>query len=278
MKINRQEFLQELRLRDQIRKAIRVIRERRQVPESTVYRTQLKEEMRLRQIIRMLLKEEGEGDESTGISYLRRDLNKILEELEDGYTALRTSKEQRDSYRTHILNAIQDLLVRGDVNFNATPDVDPDEIVADIDEAVTAAIGDGKPDPRKRIDIGRTKPDEEPTDKAQASEKEELDSFALTGQDLTGAKGALRSMKQIENVIVNTYADLYDPNDRDIYADYLITNLQLYFDEFEDELQKVLPEPVNPDYEQRKSALQPAGAEPEVDIDTGIMDEESDPI
>ena len=86
-------------------------------------------------------------------------------------------------------------------------------------------------------------------------------------------------MNQIENVIVNTYADLYDPNDRDIYADYLITNLQLYFDEFEDELQKTIPEPENPDYEQRTAATAAAGAEPaEPEIDTGIMDEESDPL
>ena len=272
MKIDRQEFLQELRLREQIRKAIRVIRERK----LTKYTGLLEEEIRLRSLVRRLLKEEGEGDESTGITYLRRDLNKILEELEEGYTSLRTSKEQRDSYRTHILNAIQDLLVRGDVNFNATPDKDPDERVADIEEAIDVAVGDGQPDPRKRIDVGRKKPDEHPTEKAQSAEEEELESFALTGQDLTGAKGALRSMKQIENVIVNTYADLYDPNDRDIYADYLITNLQLYFDEFEDDLQKMLPEPENPDYEQRKAASAPAGAEPEVD--TGIMDEESDPL
>ena len=276
MKMDRQEFLQELRLREQIRKAIRVIRERK----LTKCATLLEEEIRLRNLVRNLLKEEGEGDESTGITYLRRDLNKILEELEEGYTSLRTSKEQRDSYRTHILNAIQDLLVRGDVNFNATPDKDPEELGAEIEEAVVASVGDGQPDPRKRIDVGRAKPDEDPAEKAQASEKEELEDFALAGEDLTGAKGALRSMKQIENVIVNTYADLYDPNDRDIYADYLITNLQLYFDEFEDDLQKMLPEPENPDYEQRKTVSAEMGAEykPEPEVNTGIMDEESDPL
>jgi len=274
MKIDRQEFLQELRLREQIRKAIRVIRERK----LTKYTGLLEEEIRLRNLVRRLLKEEGEGDESTGISYLRTTLKKIIPELETGYTSLRTSKEQRDSYRTHILNAVQDLLIRGDTNFNATPDQDPDERIGEIEEAIGVAVGDGVPDPRKRIDIGRKKPDERPADAAQASDKEELESFAISGQDLTGAKGALRGMDQIENVIVNTYADLYDPNDRDIYADFIITNLQLYFDEFEDELQKVIPEPENPDYEQRKAASAQVGAEPEPEVDTGIMDEESDPL
>jgi len=274
MKIDRQEFLQELRLRKQIRKAIRVIRERKLAK----YTGLLEEEIRLRNLVRRLLKEEGEGDESTGISYLRTTLKKIIPELETGYTSLRTSKEQRDSYRTHILNAVQDLLIRGDTNFNATPDQDPDERIGEIEEAIGVAVGDGVPDPRKRIDIGRKKPDERPADAAQASDKEELESFAISGQDLTGAKGALRGMDQIENVIVNTYADLYDPNDRDIYADFIITNLQLYFDEFEDELQKVIPEPENPDYEQRKAASAQVGAEPEPEVDTGIMDEESDPL
>ena len=60
MKIDRQEFLQELKLREQIRKAIRVIKERKLAN----HVSQLKEEARLRTIIRRLLKEEeGEGDE-----------------------------------------------------------------------------------------------------------------------------------------------------------------------------------------------------------------------
>ena len=136
------------------------------------------------------------------------------------------------------------------------------------------------PDPRKRIDIGRKKPDESPVENQKSAEAQELEAFAITGQDLTGADAAMKSMNQIENVIINTYNSLYDPNDRDVYADYLITNLQLYFDEFEDELQKILPEPENPDYEQRKAASMQAGAEvePEPEVDTGIMDEESDPL
>ena len=64
---------------------------------------------------------------------------------------------------------------------------------------------------------------------------------------------------------------MFDPNDRDLYADYLLTNLQLYFDEFEEELQAVIPEPDNPDYDQRKTA--DAGM-----ADTGIQSEDNDPL
>tara|TARA_A100001515_G_scaffold100425_2_gene81269 strand:- start:814 stop:1626 length:813 start_codon:yes stop_codon:yes gene_type:complete len=270
MKIDRQQFLQELKLREYIQKAIRVIRERKEKEQESI----VKEEQRLRNIIRSLLKEEGEGDESTGIAFLRRDLNKILGVLEDGYISLRTSFDQRKSYRAHILNAIQNLITVSDTNFNATPDKDPGEEAVGIEEAIDVSIGDEAPDPKKKIDIGRKKPEdeEEEKDTEQAKEEAELEDFAIAGEDRTGAVEALRSMKQIENVIKKTYNGLFDPNDRDLYADYLITNLQLYFDEFEEELQAMIPEPENPDYEQRKAV--DTAPEP----DTGLALEEEDPL
>jgi len=267
--IDRQQFVEELKLREQIRRAIKIIREKKEAKAKAI----LEEEMKLRTIIRSLLNEkEGEGDESTGIAFLRRDLKKILPELEEAYTSLRTSVDQRKSYRTHILNAIQNLITVSDTNFNATPDKDPGEEAVGIEEQIDVNIGDDAPDANKRIDIGREKPEEESeVDAEKAKEDAELEDFAIAGEDRTGAVEALRSMKQIENVIKKTYNGLFDQNDRDIYADYLITNLQLYFDEFEEELQAVVPEPDNPDYDQRKAA--DAGV-----ADTGIQSEDNDPL
>ena len=268
--IDRQQFVEELKLREQIRRAIKIIREKKEVKTKAI----LEEEMKLRTIIRSLLNEkEGEGDESTGIAFLRQDLKKILPELEDSYTSLRTSLDQRKSYRTHILNAIQNLITVSDTNFNATPDKDPGEEAVGIEEAIDVNIGDDTPDVSKRIDIGREKPEEEKSEVDAEREKEaaDLEDFAIAGEDKTGAVKALRSMKQIENVVKKTYNGLFDQNDRDLYADYLITNLQLYFDEFEEELQAVVPEPDNPDYDQRKAA--DAGM-----ADTGIQSEDNDPL
>jgi len=267
--IDRQQFVEELKLREQIRRAIKIIREKKEAKAKAI----LEEEMKLRTIIRSLLNEkEGEGDESTGIAFLRRDLKKILPELEEAYTSLRTSVDQRKSYRTHILNAIQNLITVSDTNFNATPDKDPGEEAVGIEEQIDVNIGDDAPDANKRIDIGREKPEEESeVDAEKAKEDAELEDFAIAGEDRTGAVEALRSMKQIENVIKKTYNGLFDPNDRDLYADYLMTNLQLYFDEFEEELQAVIPEPDNPDYDQRKAA--DAGM-----ADTGIQSEDNDPL
>ena len=267
--IDRQQFVEELKLREQIRRAIKIIREKKEAKAKAI----LEEETKLRTIIRSLLNEkEGEGDESTGIAFLRRDLKKILPELEEAYTSLRTSIEQRKSYRAHVLNAIQNLITVSDTNFNATPDKDPGEEAVGIEEQIDVNIGDDPPDARKRIDIGREKPEEEnEVDAEKAKEEAELEDFAIAGEDRTGAVEALRSMKQIENVIKKTYNGLFDQNDRDLYADYLLTNLQLYFDEFEEELQAVIPEPDNPDYDQRKAA--DAGM-----ADTGIQSEDNDPL
>lgn len=281
MTIDRQQFLDELKLREQIRRAIAIIGERKQAQQAQM----LAEEKRLRKVIRKLLKEEeGQGDESTGISYLRRDLKKIVPELESGYKALRSKQEQRDSYRAHIINAMKDIILRGDTNFNAKADKDPiaDGVDAPIDtglnEEIDVKFADSEnfPDPNKKLDIGREKP-EELQEPEENEEDKELSDFSIEGEDKTGAAAALTSMKQIEKVIINTYSTLYDPTDRELYADYLITNTQLYFDEFEKELQTIIPEPENPEYEKRKEpeAAELDVGEPEI---PGISDEEINPL
>jgi hypothetical protein len=282
MTIDRQQFLDELKLREQIRRAIAIIGERKQNQQTQM----LAEEKRLRKVIRKLLKEEeGQGDESTGISYLRRDLKKIIPELEGGYKALRSKKEQRDSYRAHIIGALKDIILRGDTNFNAKSDGDAladggdAPIDSGLNEEIDVNFGDSEnfPDPEKKLDIGREKPEELQAVEDDSEENKELDDFSIEGEDKTGAAAALTSMKQIEKVVINTYSTLYDPTDRELYADYLITNTQLYFDEFEKELQTIIPEPENPEYEKRKEpeAAELDVGEPEI---PGISDEEINPL
>lgn len=282
MTIDRQQFLDELKLREQIRRAISIIGERKQVANTQL----LSEEQRLRKVIRKLLKEEeGQGDESTGISYLRRDLKKTIPELEGGYKALRSKREQRDSYRAHIISALKDIILRGDTNFNAKSDGDPiaDGVDAPMDvgmnEEIDVNFGDAEsfPDPAKKLDIGREKPEELQAVEDDNEENKELDDFSIEGEDKTGAAAALTSMKQIEKVVINTYSTLYDPTDRELYADYLITNTQLYFDEFEKELQTIIPEPENPEYDKRKEpeAAELDVGEPEI---PGISDEDINPL
>ena len=104
--IDRKEFAEELMLRENVRKAIRHVLNKRETK-------RLNEEKELRSVIRSLLSEKSNvatvaKHASTGINTLE-DLLKnsnLLSVLETGYKSLTTDKQQRESYRAHILNAV----------------------------------------------------------------------------------------------------------------------------------------------------------------------------
>ena len=74
--------------------------------------------------------------------------------------------------------------------------------------------------------------------------------------ELTGRNVAYDSFKQAETQIIDHYELLSDPEDQEIFYDYLIANLKLYFDKFEEELNASVDEPTNQAY---KSAKQDMG-------------------
>ena len=78
------------------------------------------------------------------------------------------------------------------------------------------------------------------------------DDFGIEGQDQTGRNFAEKTFQKVETQILDAYALLSADEDREVFYDYLITNVKLYFDKFEDELASVLPEPTNPEYEDEK--------------------------
>ena len=51
-----------------------------------------------------------------------------------------------------------------------------------------------------------------------------------------------------------------DDEDREVFYDYLLTNLKLYFDKFEEELVAEIGEPTTPEYEQEKEDQELAGS------------------
>ena len=76
-----------------------------------------------------------------------------------------------------------------------------------------------------------------------------MDSFGIEGEDTTGRNAAFEAFKQVENQIVDAYGVLQDPNDRKVFYDYLLTNVKMYFDKFEEELAAVVSEPTSDSYE-----------------------------
>ena len=62
---------------------------------------------------------------------------------------------------------------------------------------------------------------------------------------------AFTSFKKVQQYILDAYDLLRDPKDKKVFVDYLITNMKLYLDKFEDELSGTL-EPTTPEYEKAK--------------------------
>ena len=243
--IDRQEFADELTLRECIRKVVKIVLEKRKKEE----KEQLLEEQRLRNIVRKLIITEvsGVSDEtphvSTGINVLRNLLKVIIPQLEIGFKQLTTDPDQRVSFRAHILKAIKNTLAPSQA---AAAINEQEDIEINIeDEEDTPDLGD-----EAFIDI----------EDAPAEEGEE-DEFGIPGEETTGRNVAQRVMKKIQPGIQDEYDVLGNDKDREEFYDYLITNVKLYFDQFEDELADQLEEPTTPEYEAAAAEADDTGAE-----------------
>ena len=93
---------------------------------------------------------------------------------------------------------------------------------------------------------------------------DEDDQFVeLDDQNETGRNFAASTYKNVEKQIVDAYDMLADEEDQKLFYDYLITNMLLYFDKFEDELSNSLPDMTTPEYEEETADT---GAEEELDM------------
>lgn len=255
--INREQMAEELELRKYIRKAIKYVQNKRILEE----KRQNEEENQLRNVIRQLLSETKVPDpeeaphESTGINVLEDLLKKIIPIIEIDFKKLTTDENQRLSFRAHILQAVKNTLAPAKATDQADADL---EQGAALEEEITIDIDDNEDD---FIDVrGETE---------TKSEKEtEKDDFGLEGEDETGRDMAFDTFKRVEGNIVGAWDILYSDKDKELFFDYLITNLKLYFDKFEDELKTNLPEPTTPEYEQEKEgAEEELGGEEDLDLE-----------
>lgn len=235
--LSREQLIEEQQLRKLVRKAIYKVYEKKQNQKTN-------EETQLRSIIQDLIKEAaGDPEEtphqSTGINVLEGLLKKIIPVIEMDFKKLTTAQEQRDSYKAHILNAIENALAPARVNDAAPMDI-AEEIGVNIEDT----------DNEKFIDIrGDKKPEEEEDENKSEAEKE---GFALSGEDETGRDMAYSTFKSIETQIVEAFELLSNNDDKELFYDYLITNVKLYFDKFEEEMAVNLEEPTTPEYEKAK--------------------------
>lgn len=190
--------------------------------------------------------------DNTGINKLNDVLGTVVPRLEQFYKSLTSSIEQRKSFRAHILKAIVNELAPVEMNIDAAEkgsvatDSDTDSIKEDINIDIDGDETDPD-DPDKYIDIGRD-PDAE--EKEELSPEEEFGKdLGLEGEDETGRNFAHDAWEAVKGVIVPVYAKLGDPEDQELFHDYLIANIKLYFNQFEDELADAIEEPTNQAYD-----------------------------
>ena len=267
--ISEKELTVENKLRNHIRKRIKNILHEQNLK-------QQREEESLRKVIRALLKEGDISDihphRSTGINMLEDVLKKAIPTLRMDFKRLTTDKKQRDSFRAHIINAVKDALApmaandaylqgqEGGSGGSSTllseptgggePAIEPEPEAVETEEPDFAALEEadievtGMEDEEKKIPV---------EDDDKPSEEEDFGS-GLEDYDETGRNMAFTSFKKVSQYILDAYDSLADPKDKDVFTDYLITNLKLYFDKFEDELATTVDEPTTPEYDQTKEA------------------------
>tara|TARA_B100001093_G_scaffold515891_1_gene593303 strand:- start:573 stop:1349 length:777 start_codon:yes stop_codon:yes gene_type:complete len=223
----------------------------------------IQEELRLRKVIRQILKEGDISDmhphRSTGINILEDVLKKMITTLRTDYKRMTTNKQQRDSFRAHMISAVKGALAPSLVNdtylqgtdtlmaeptpefgepetpeLGAEPEAELDDLDAMLQE-IDIDVGDDD----KKIPV---EDDDQP---------DELEQFGAEdpGLDETGRNMAFTTFKKVSQYILDAYDMLANVEDKKIFVDYLITNMKLYFDKFEQEIQKEVTEPSTSQYD-----------------------------
>jgi len=250
MTIDRNQIIAEELIREHVRKRIAIKLEEQAFAEE-----------KIRKVVRQLIEAETgteEASRSTGINVLADLLQNIVPTLEDDYKMLTTSEEQRESFKNHIVHAVENSLRPIEANTQGEKQTENIEYEVDADTLLEKISIDLDPQ-----DDGK---------EAQSIEGEfididndgEPDDFVeLDDQNETGRNFAQASYKRVEKQIVDAYDMLADEKDKDVFYDYLVTNLLLYFDKFEDELQNSLSPVSTPEYEQEKE-------DPTDDVEQGV--------
>ena len=247
---DRIELIEEQLLREVIRKSISLIRKEK-------LNEQKEEETVLRKVVRKLISEkiavaDETPHEKTGINKLRKTLKKIIPTYRDEYLSLTTDKVQRDAYVSFLVNGIKNLLSAIETNLDA-PKPAPD-LSEDVEVSLKGSEGDDK-----FLDIGDMgildlEPETEEADEDERLLDQGIEDSEQDENVQTGRNAALTVLKQIRGTIVSDFSELANDEDRELYYDYLMTNMLLWRDEFEDFLTKGVDTPTTPEYEKEKDA------------------------
>lgn len=271
--ISRDEFLEELKLRQGVREILKQLKEK----QINLSESKTNNDMLLRQKIRkMFLAEKTDfaPHGNTGINVLTDLLERILPVVERDYKSLTTSMDQRDSYRSHFVKAVQNTI--GSLRVVEEPaDKSAAAKAGDEEEKPTgmsaAELEEAESEFDKFIDI--SSPRQSTATDADGDGSIDMQS---ADADLTGRNFAAKTFDKIEQNIADSFSILANPKDEDMFTDYLLTNLKLYFDKYEDELKGVVAEPSTAEYEDEVSTQDAEDTSDELSGEEPIGDEEDE--
>jgi hypothetical protein len=204
---------------------------------------------------------------STAINYLEELLDNIIPTIKIDYEKLTTDQNQRESFREHLINAVRNIL---ELATGGSPDSEEGE--GEAEETVGLSEEGGVDinieDEDKFIDVLGTKDEEDEDD----GEDPDFKKFRMPDKDQAGALAAYETINKVDTQIEKAYklasGNYTNEKDREIFYDYLITNLKLHFDVFEDKMSPDLEEPTTPEYEKAKDDLE----SPVIDQEGSIED------
>ena len=208
-------------------------------------------ESKIRSAVRKMILEVETGSSeaparNTGINVLASLLEKIVPIIEDDYKMLTTSDEQRESFKNHLVQAVKNALKPIDA---AAPGELPESYEFDIDEDLLAE--------KITIDLDASDDNESVEGEFIDIDKDSEDSnqfgAGLEDQNRTGRNFAAATFKKVETQIVEAFDMLADEEDKNIFYEYLLTNLLLYFDKFEDDIKAAAPDQSTEEYEKEKA-------------------------
>ncbi len=249
--------------KNQLRKYVREIILEVKEKQRQQYIEKLTEERHLRSLInKLLLEVEDETPETTtGMNVLKDVLRIIVPILEDEYGQISTSKEQRESFRAHIIKSVQNLISTASMYTKQSeggPDLQSAEEIPTQSEEGAKEETLQEQEGEEETGMVQT-PEQDPAFidvRPKAKIKPEDAFVAIPNVDATGRDMAKKAFIRIQKQILEAYSVLHDPKDRNLFYKYLITNLKLHFDSFEDSLSIKPQEPTTPEYEKEKQRKQ----------------------
>jgi hypothetical protein len=221
MQINREEFLQEMKLRQLIREHISVVMKEEQEI--------LKEEKQLRSIIRNLIMEQGEyKPTTTAEAAADRALEATTTQVYDE-VGLLMEPEEKQSFEDHFLKYLNDFFEEQDTQ-------EPNKLREQ--EEINISVQD---DDELETEPAMIPPeDERPSKEELEDEEKKIPGKEYEGSDFTGKEYADRAWKSVEKQIGNYYSPLTGDT-RQKFKDLMIANYQQYLQNWMSDESEVAP-------------------------------------